>query len=105
MATAQIISAAVLSPLVGRLGDIFGRRTFLLIGNLVGAVGCAVAATASSVITVIIASIFIGFGAAMHQLAWSCLAEVVPRRKRSFALGLFQVSLTPASIFAAVIGK
>ncbi|KAF1812768.1 trichothecene efflux pump [Eremomyces bilateralis CBS 781.70] len=105
MATAQIISAAVLSPLVGRLGDIFGRKTFLLLGNTIGAVGCAVAATAHEVSTIIVASIFIGFGAAMHQLAWSCLAEVVPRSQRAFALGLFQVSLTPASLFAAVIGK
>lgn len=69
MATAQILGAAVMSPSVGRLSDIFGRRNFLLVGNAIAAVGCAVAATAKDVNTVIGASAIIGVGSAMHQLA------------------------------------
>lgn len=104
MAAAQTLGAAVMSPSVGRLSDIFGRRNFLLIGNVIGAVGCAVAATAKNVNTVIGASVIIGIGSAMHQLAWSCLAELVPKNKRSLALGVFQTTLTPSSVFAPVVG-
>jgi MFS family permease len=67
-------------------------------------VGCAVAATAHSIDTLIGASALIGVGSAMHQLAWSCLAEMVPKKSRGFALGLFTASLAPASAFAPVIG-
>ncbi len=68
-------------------------------------IGCAVAATAQSINTLIGASTLIGIGSAMHQLAWSCLAEMVPKKSRGFALGLFTASLAPASAFAPVIGN
>ncbi|EFX00504.1 trichothecene efflux pump [Grosmannia clavigera kw1407] len=103
MATAQVLGAAVMSPSVGRLSDIFGRRNFLLAGSVVAAVGCAVAATAKQVNTVIGAGAIIGVGSAMHQLAWSCLAELVPKKTRFLALGIFQATLAPSSAFAPVI--
>lgn len=104
MVTSQVISAAVLSPFVGRLGDIFGRRTFLLIGNTMGIVGTAVSANARTVPTVIGAGVLIGIASSMHQLAWSCLGEVVPKRSRALALGLFQGSMVPSAVFAPIIG-
>jgi len=104
MAVAQTISAAVMSPFIGRLSDIFGRRNFLLLGNTLAAIGAVVAATAHTVNVVIGASIIIGVGSSMHQLAWACLGEVVPNKYRSLALGIFQTSLTPAAAFSSVIG-
>lgn len=68
-------------------------------------VGCAVAATAHSINTLIGASTLIGIGSAMHQLAWSCLSEMVPKKTRGLALGIFTASLAPASAFAPVIGN
>jgi MFS family permease len=105
MITAQTLGAAVMSPAIGRLSDIFGRRNFLLVGNAVAATGCAVAATAKDVNTVIGASALIGIGSAMHQLAWSCLGELVPKRSRALALGIFQTSLAPSGAFSPIIGK
>jgi len=103
--TAQILGAASLSPLVGRFGDIFGRRNFLLAGNVIAIVGCAVAASAKNINTIIGGSTLVGIGAAMHQLAWSCLGELVPHHSRGLALGLFSASLAPAGTFGGLIGK
>ncbi|KAK1762784.1 trichothecene efflux pump [Phialemonium atrogriseum] len=105
MVTALVLGGAVFSPAIGRVSDIFGRRNFLLIGNVIAAVGCAVAATAHSVKTVIGASCLIGIASSMHQLAWSCLGELVPKRSRGFALGIFQLSLLPAAGFSPIIGN
>lgn len=104
MVTSQIIGAAVLAPVTGRLSDIFGRRNFLLLGNCFGIIGTAVAATAHDVNTVIGASCLIGVASSMHQLAWACLGELVPNRSRGVALGWFQTSLAPAGAFAPIIG-
>jgi MFS family permease len=71
----------------------------------VAMIGCAVAATAKNINTLIGASTLIGVGSAMHQLAWSCLAELVPKKSRGLALGIFTASLAPASAFAPVIGN
>ncbi|OCK73556.1 trichothecene efflux pump [Lepidopterella palustris CBS 459.81] len=103
MVLAQIVGQAALGPLAGRFGDIFGRRNFLLIGNVITIAGAAIAATAHDVNTVIGGNILLGVGGAMHQLAWTCLSELVPKRSRGLALAFFESSLLPASAFGPVI--
>lgn len=102
--TANIITSAILAPFVGRLGDIFGRRNFLILGDILGCVGCAISATGHSVRILIGGAVLIGAGSSMHQMAWTCLSEVVPRRSRPMALGLLQTSIGPASAFGPLIG-
>ncbi|KAF5560680.1 cell wall glycosyl hydrolase [Fusarium napiforme] len=103
MAYAQLFCTAVLCPSFGRLSDVYGRRNFLIVGNIIGAIGCVVAATAHEVRTVIIGSAFIGVGNAMQELALTCISEMVPRRSRFLAMGVFQASAFPALVFAPVI--
>lgn len=105
MVTAQVVALACLGPMLGRLSDIFGRKQFLILGNLLGFIGGVMAATAQRVDVVIGGSVFIGIASAMHQMAWSCLAEIVPHKHRAIALGIFQGSMAPATAFAGAIGK
>lgn len=104
MSTAQVIPVAVFGPLVGSLGDIYGRRTFILLGNAFGVIGCAVGATATTVNTAIAGGIFIGCASACQQLAWSGLAELVPKKYRGLALGLFELSCIPPGAFGPIMG-
>lgn len=103
MAYAQLFCTAVLCLSFGRLSDIYSRRNFLIVGNIIGAIGCVVAATEQEVRTVFIGSAFIGVGNAIHELALTCVAEMMPRRPRFLAMGLFQASAFPASIFRPTI--
>lgn len=105
IAITPTLGAAVISPLVGRMSDIFGRRNFLLVGNALALVGCAIAATAHQINTVIGGCVLIGLGSGLHQIAWAALAEIVPRRSRSVASGYFETSLGFVQVFGAVIGK
>jgi len=107
MSTSILLCGAVASPTAGRLSDIFGRRNFLLLGNISGIAGCAIAATADAAGRNIIigAGGLIGIASSQHQLAWAGLAEVGPRRSRGLALGLFQCSLFPAAAFGPIVGK
>jgi MFS family permease len=105
MAITPTLGAAVISPLVGRMSDIFGRRNFLLAGNILALIGCAIAANANNVNMVIGGSVLIGIGSGLHQIAWACLAEVVPKQSRAVASGLFETSLAIAQAFGPVIGK
>ncbi|KAF2815944.1 trichothecene efflux pump [Mytilinidion resinicola] len=103
VAITPTLGAAVVSPLVGRMSDIFGRRNFLLVGNLLGLIGCAIAATAHNINVIIGGSVLIGIGSGLHQTAWACLAEVVPKRARSVASGFFESTLALAQAFGPVI--
>lgn len=105
MATAQIVGAASLSPIVGRLGDIFGRRNFILVGNALSIIGVIIAATAQSVNVVIGGCAIIGVASSMRQLAWSALGEIVPKRLRGVAFSMLQMSISIAPAFGPLIGK
>ncbi|EXJ90159.1 hypothetical protein A1O3_03228 [Capronia epimyces CBS 606.96] len=101
--TSITVVGAAVAPVVGRFGDIYGRRNFLLAGNALALVGTAVAATAKTVNTAIVGGSFIGVATSMRQLAWACLGEIVPKRDRGLAFGFLQQSLGAAAAFGPVI--
>jgi len=105
MVTAQTVGGSALAPIVGRFSDIFGRRNFLLVGNVLAIIGTLISATAHNVNTIIGGGVLIGIASSMRQLAWSCLGELIPRQSRGLAFGLLQASLSPASAFGPLIGQ
>jgi MFS family permease len=105
MVTAQVIPVGVFGPLVGRMGDIYDRRYFIMAGNMFGLIGCVMGATAQSVNVAIGGGIFIGVASACQQLAWSGLGEMVPRKYRSVALGIFELCCAPPGAFGPIIGQ
>ncbi|EED20904.1 siderophore iron transporter, putative [Talaromyces stipitatus ATCC 10500] len=68
--------------LVGRFGDIFGRRYFLIGGQFLGLIGAIVCATAKNVPTVIGGSALCGLAAAVQLTFTFVIAELVPNRLR-----------------------
>ncbi|OCK73657.1 trichothecene efflux pump [Lepidopterella palustris CBS 459.81] len=105
IATSQVIPVGVFGPMVGRLSDIFGRRDFILVGNILGLIGCAVSATAGHVNVVIGGGIFIGVASACQQLAWSGLGEMVPNKYRGLAIGIFELFCVAPGAFGPIIGN
>src|ERR1700744_2539039 len=103
--TSITVAGAAVAPVVGRLGDIYGRRNFLLVGNLLAMIGTVVAATATTVNSAIVGGTFVGVATSMRQLAWACLGEIVPKRDRGLAFAFLQQSLGGAAAFGPVIGE
>lgn len=60
------LSLAVCFLPFGRLTDIFGRRWFIVIGNLFAAVGCAISGSATNINTLIGGNTFIGIAATVQ---------------------------------------
>jgi MFS family permease len=94
-----------LSPIIGRLSDIFGRRNFLLLGNILAIIGTVISATTNSINTVIVGGVFIGIASGMRQLAWVALGEIVEKKNRGLAFGFMSQSISLATAFAPVIGE
>lgn len=70
----------------GANSDLFGRRYFILFGNVLVFVGCIVGATSHSIGQSIAAHVMIGFGAGNCQLAAFALPELLPNKWRHFAV-------------------
>ncbi|EXJ59300.1 uncharacterized protein A1O5_12181 [Cladophialophora psammophila CBS 110553] len=102
--TAIYTVVSITAPFVGRLGDIFGRRSILILGNVLGVLGCIVSATAKSISTLIVGAVILGLASSMDLLGWAAVGETVPKKYRPVAVGMYEVSITPSAIFGTLIG-
>ena len=63
-ALAQAMSTAACAPVLGKLGDVIGRRTTLLLGIAVYGLGNGLSALADSLLFMMIARFIVGIGSA-----------------------------------------
>lgn len=85
--TANLVSAAIATPLLGRYGDIVGKKpTFVLaLGSL--AVGSLVAALATSLLPMLLGRVIQGLGGATLPLAFGLIRDEFPVEKVPGAVG------------------
>ncbi|WP_307787591.1 MFS transporter [Mycolicibacterium sp. S2-37] len=91
--TATLLTAAVATPLFGRLGDIYGPRPILMLCAALLTAGSVLAAVSTSLIPVIVGRGLQGFGMPIIPLGISVLRAAVPPQKVGTAMGLMSASL------------
>src|SRR4051794_5136102 len=79
--TAYLLSASILTPIVGRLGDMFGKARTLVLTLVVLAVGTLLAALATSIEVLIAARVIQGCGGAIFPLAFGIIRDEFPRER------------------------
>lgn len=91
--TSTLLVAAVSVPIMGRLGDMYGKRLLLLVavGSLV--VGSLLTAVTDNVALLIAGRAIQGISAAAIPLGISLLASVMPREKAGSAIALVSAML------------
>ncbi len=105
-ALAQAISSAACAPVLGKLGDLFGRRRTLLAGILVYTLGNIFSALAASLGTMLLARFVVGVGAA--AIAPVVLAYIVtefPQDKMAKGFSLYMLISSGAVIFGPTLGS
>ncbi|MFC9289238.1 MFS transporter [Streptomyces sp. NPDC057052] len=91
--TVTLLAAAVCVPVVGRLGDLLGKRRMLLACAVPLIVGSVVCALASDVVMMIIGRGLQGMGMGMLPLGIALLRDVLPAEKLSSAIALVSASM------------
>ena len=101
--TAYLVSASVATPVLGRLGDMFGKRRVLVavLASLV--VGSIVAALTTSVAVMIVARVIQGGGGAIFPLAFSIIRDEFPRERVAGAIGLISATIGIGAGVAIVV--
>ncbi|WP_103340616.1 MFS transporter [Amycolatopsis sp. CA-126428] len=85
--SAFLLTASVATGVLGRLGDMFGKRRVLIACLLVSAAGTLLAALAGSIGVLITARAVQGVGAATFPLAFGIVREQFPRERVPVAIG------------------
>ncbi len=104
-ALAMAMSTAAFAPVLGKLGDLIGRRITLLIGIAVFTIGSILTAIAPTLIFMLIARFIVGIGtAAIAPVVMSYILTEFPPDKiaKGFAIYMFISSISV--IFGPTIG-
>jgi EmrB/QacA subfamily drug resistance transporter len=91
--TGYLLSASVLTPIVGRLGDMFGKERTLVISLAVLSVGVLMAALAKSIGMLILARIVQGSGGAIFPLAFGIIRDEFPRERAAQGIAMISAIL------------
>jgi EmrB/QacA subfamily drug resistance transporter len=86
--TAFLLSASVATPIVGRLGDMYGKERLLLIVLLALALGTLISAVASSLWLMLAGRVIQGIGGGIFPLAFSIIRDEFPIPRVPGAIGL-----------------
>ena len=81
--TAYLITAAIMTPIAGKLSDISGKKKVLLIIMIIYAVGVSVAGFATNIYFMIISRAIQGIGMSSFPIAFSIVRDRFPREKMS----------------------
>ena len=91
--TAYLLSASVATPLIGRLGDIFGEERLLVIALGLLAVGTLMAALADSLTLMLPARVVQGAAGGIFPLSFGIIRDEFPREKVAGTIGLLSALL------------
>ena len=91
--TAFLLSASVATPILGRLGDMFGKKRLLLVSLGAVAAGTLVAALADSLGPLIVGRVIQGLGGAIFPLAFGIIRDEFPRERVATGIALISAIL------------
>src|SRR5262249_3030258 len=86
--TAYLLAASVVTPIAGRLGDMFGKKRVLVVALAGLAAGSLLAAVTASLTVMIVARTIQGLGGAIFPLAFGLLRGDLPRDRVAGAIAL-----------------
>ena len=104
-ALSQAISTAACAPILGKLGDIFGRRRTLLLGIIIYTLGNVLSALAPSLIFMLIARFIVGVGtAAIAPTVMSYIVTEFPQQQIAKGFSLYMLISSASVIFGPTLG-
>jgi len=104
-ALAQAMSTAACAPILGKVGDVIGRKTTLLLGITVFTLGNVLSALAGSLIFMMVSRFIVGVGtAAMGPVILAYIATEFPQDKIAKGFSLYMMLSSASVIVGPTIG-
>ncbi|HXA28429.1 MAG TPA: MFS transporter [Candidatus Angelobacter sp.] len=101
--TANFMAAAVCAPLLGRLGDMFGKRRALAAAMVLLCAGSLVAATTTSFPLLLVARVLQGSASAVFPLSMTIVADEWDERRLRAGIGWLSATLALGASLGLVL--
>ncbi|RVW07906.1 DHA2 family efflux MFS transporter permease subunit [Prescottella agglutinans] len=103
--TAYLITATLVTPLYGKLSDIYGRKSFFMAAIVLFVIGSILCTFAQSMYMLAVFRAIQGLGAGgLFSLALAIIGDIVPPRERARYQGYFLAVFGTSSVLGPVIG-
>ncbi|HEX2614957.1 MAG TPA: MFS transporter, partial [Nitrososphaera sp.] len=102
--SSYIIAGAVMTPIAGKLSDIYGKKKILLIVMAVYAIGILSGRFAHGIEFMIVARVAQGVGMSMFPIAFAIIREVLPEKKLAIGQTIFSSTFSGGAVIGLVVG-
>jgi MFS family permease len=100
---ALLVMGAVMTPIAGKLSDIYGKKKILLIILGVYILGLLVGSLAFNFLTLVAARAIQGIGISMFPIAFSIIRDKFPSGKLAIAQGIFSSTLSGGAVIGLIV--
>jgi EmrB/QacA subfamily drug resistance transporter len=91
--TAYLLSASIATPVIGRLGDMYGKERLLTIVLVLLAVGTVVSALSTTLAVMLVGRVVQGAAGGVFPLAFGIIRDEFPRERVAGGIGLMSALL------------
>ena len=105
-ALAQAMSTAACAPVLGKVGDVIGRKRTLLLGIAVFTLGNVLSALANSLLFMLVARFIVGIGtAAMAPVILAYIVTQFPQNQIAKGFSLYMLISSASVVFGPTLGS
>ena len=102
--TAYLTTAAVMTPIAGKLSDIYGKKKVLLTIMLIYAIGVSMAGFSTNIYFLLITRAIQGFGMSVFPIVFSIVRDKFPREKMSIGNGIISSLIGAGAVIGLMVG-
>ncbi len=102
--TAYLITGAVMTPIAGKLSDVYGKKRIMLLIMIIYAIGVSIAGFANNIYSLMFARAIQGIGMAMFPIAFGIIRDNFPRQKLSIGQGVISSMFASGAVIGLSVG-
>jgi len=102
--SSYLIAGAVMTPIAGKLSDIYGKKKILLIVMVIYSTGILAGGFANTFPFMILARIAQGVGMSMFPIGFGIVRDIFPIQKLAMAQGIFTSTFFGGAVVGLLIG-
>jgi MFS family permease len=102
--TAYLVAGAVMTPIIGKLSDVYGKKKTLVIVMMIYSVGSLLGGMSNDIFMMVISRIIQGTGLAMFPVAFAIIREKFSNENLAVGQGIFTAVFSAGAVIGIGLG-
>ena len=102
--TTYLVAGAIMTPIAGRLSDIYGKKKMLLTIMTIYAVGVSVGGFATNIYEMLAIRVIQGIGMSMFPIVFGIIREEFPTNKLAIGQGIISSMFAAGAVIGLIAG-